>query len=167
MIALIVAMDRNRVIGYHNDMPWHLPNDLAHFKKTTTGHTILMGRRTFDSIGRPLPNRKNVVLTRSKDLQLPDGVQVIHDLQFVLDWKTNYPNEKLFIIGGAHLYEQTLPYVDRMYITKIDAAFPGDTYFPAFSEKDWMLLCQRNGKLDENNRYPHQFFIYERHQTSS
>src|SRR5690625_4410899 len=125
MISIIVAMDKNRVIGYQNTMPWHLPRDLKFFKETTTGHTIIMGRKTFESIGRPLPKRKNVVLTRSK-VDFPKSVEVIHDIKTIYQWNDDHPDEEFFVIGGGHLYEQVIPFANRMYITKINEEFKGD-----------------------------------------
>lgn len=154
-------MDKNRVIGYKNDMPWHLPRDLQHFKETTTGHTLIMGRKTFESIGRPLPNRRNVVITR-QDLKLPEEVEVIRGLEVVHQWNKKSPEEEFFIIGGGELYKQMLPSVERMYITKIAESFPGDTYFPCFTEDEWELVAEEKGKKDEKNPYDHSFLQYNR-----
>src|SRR5690625_2433710 len=161
MLSLIVAMGANNVIGYENDMPWHLPRDLKFFKETTTGHTIIMGRKTFDSIGRPLPNRKNVVLTRQEN-DFPNEVEVIHNLETVFNWNQKYPEEEFIIIGGGELYKQVLPYVDRMYITKINENFKGDTYFPKIQENDWIITNKEKGIKDEKNPYDYYFLQYDR-----
>lgn len=161
MLSLIVAMDENRVIGYKNDMPWHLPKDLKHFKEITTNHTIIMGRKTFESIGRPLPNRKNVVLTRQSSFASPN-VEVISDFKTVLQWNDQIPDEEFIIIGGGELYKLALPYIDRMYITKIYESFQGDTFFPSFDEKEWMITKRKKGRTDEKNPYAYEFFQYER-----
>lgn len=161
MISLLVAMDRNHVIGYENDMPWHLPKDLRHFKEKTIGNTMIMGRKTFDSIGRVLPNRKNVILTHQKGYHV-DGTDVINNLDIVYEWNENNPNEELFIVGGGNLFKQVLPHADRMYITEIDEEFPGDTYFPIFSELDWKLTKKEKGIKDEKNPYDYYFLQYDR-----
>ena len=161
MISLLVAMGRNNVIGFENDMPWHLPRDLKHFKEKTTGKTIIMGRKTFDSIGRALPNRKNIVLTR-RQAEFPDGVLVMDDIEQIYELAKNKPQEELFVIGGGNLYKQVLPYADRMYITEIDKTFKGDTYFPEFSLADWSLTAKETGERDEKNPYDYYFLQYDR-----
>lgn len=154
MISFIVAMDENRVIGQDNRMPWHLPADLAHFKATTMGHPVVMGRKTFESIGKPLPGRKNIVLTRQTDWSA-GGTEVIHSLD-------DLPAGDLFVIGGAEIFRDLLPRVDRMYITVIRHAFAGDAYFPEFDPLEWQVLEQRPGVVDEKNPYRHTFFTLER-----
>lgn len=161
MISLLVAMDRNHVIGYENDMPWHLPKDLKHFKEKTTGHTMIMGRKTFDSIGRVLPNRKNIILTQQKDYRI-NGADIIHSLDEVYEREKQNPNEELFIIGGGNLFKQVLPYADRMYITKIDEKFAGDTYFPTFNQSNWVLTKEEKGIKDDKNPYNYYFLQYDR-----
>jgi dihydrofolate reductase len=160
MISFIVAMDDNNLIGKDNALPWHLPADLAYFKKVTTNHTIVMGRKTYESIGRPLPNRKNVVLTHSTSFQ-EEGVTVIHSLDELKEM-ANRSNEELFIIGGARLYEQLLPVADRLYVTHIRATFDGDTHFPAFSKEEWKIIDSEEHKKDEKNAYDYEFVVYER-----
>lgn len=162
MISLIAAIGNNRAIGFKQDMPWTLPRDLAYFKKVTSGHTIVMGRKTFESIGRPLPNRKNLVLTRQKDFHFPEGVRLISSLDEVLRPDKNRPSEEIFIIGGGELYKQALPYADRLYITQINENFEGDTFFPSFSEEDWEIISKTPGIRDERNPYDYKFLIYER-----
>lgn len=161
MISLLVAMDTNHVIGFEDDMPWHLPNDLKYFKEKTTGNTIVMGRKTFDSIGKALPNRRNVVLTREQT-DFPEGVEVINDINFIRTWEKENPGEELFVIGGGHLFEQVLPYADRMYITEIDETFPGDTYFPTFQAEDWVLTSKTTGEKNDKNPYNYYFLQYDR-----
>lgn len=161
MISLLVAMDKNHVIGFENDMPWHLPGDLKYFKEKTTGHAIVMGRKTFDSIGRVLPHRRNIVLTRNQ-LDFPEGIEVIHNIDFIHTWKQDHPDEELFVIGGGHLFDQILPIADRMYITEIDEEFPGDTYFPAFDAKDWSLTSSIKGEKCKKNPYDYCFLQYDR-----
>lgn len=161
MISLLVAMSRDHVIGFENDMPWNLPNDLKFFKEKTTGHSIIMGRKTFESIGRVLPNRKNIVLTRG-GTELPNEVEIVHDLDVVLQWNNQHPKEEYFVVGGGNIYKQFLPYADRMYITLIDEAFEGDTVFPEFSEAEWELTSKEQGLKNEANPYDYHFLQYDR-----
>jgi dihydrofolate reductase len=161
MISLLFAMDRNQLIGANNDLPWHLPNDLKFFKEKTTGNTIVMGRKTFDSIGRALPNRKNIVLSRN-EIQLPDGVELIHDIHAILELDKLHPEEELFIVGGTGLFEQILSYSDRMYITYIDEEFEGDIYFPPFDPEEWREVSRVKGLKDEKNPYDYYFIQYDR-----
>lgn len=161
MISLLVAMGKNHVIGFENDMPWHLPEDLKYFKEKTTGHTIIMGRKTYDSIGRVLPNRRNVVLTRQK-LDFPKEVEVIRDIKQIYQWNKANPDQELFVIGGGNLYNQVLPYADRMYITEIDENFEGDTFFPTFEANEWTLTSKVKGERNNDNPYEYYFLQYDR-----
>ncbi|AEN88050.1 dihydrofolate reductase [Priestia megaterium] len=160
MISLIVAMDQNRLIGKENDLPWRLPEDLKYFKRITTSHTIVMGRKTFESIGRPLPNRENVVLTRQKDYQ-QEGATVIHSVE-ELEALDAEKEDELFVIGGATLYEQTLDVANRLYITHIEESFEGDTHFPAVNLSEWRVISKQQGIKDEKNPYTYYFTVYER-----
>ncbi|UIO41224.1 dihydrofolate reductase [Brevibacillus brevis] len=155
MISLIVAYARNQVIGKDGDMPWHLPADLKNVKELTTGKTIVMGRKTFESIGKPLPNRRNVVLTRSQDFH-PEGVDVVHTKEEVLSMGD------VIIFGGSEIYRQFLDVVDRLYITEIDLETEGDTFFPAWDRDAYTLVDKREGIVDEKNVHPHAFYVYER-----
>ncbi|KQL45706.1 dihydrofolate reductase [Brevibacillus choshinensis] len=155
MISLIVAYARNQVIGKDGVMPWHLPADLKHVKELTTGKTIVMGRKTFESLGRPLPNRRNVVLTRNHEFQ-PDGVDVVHTKQEVMALGD------VIIFGGSEIYKQFLDVVDRLYITEIDLEADGDTFFPEWDRAAFTLVDKREGIVDEKNLYPHAFYVYER-----
>lgn len=161
MISLIVAMDKNRVIGFENEMPWHLPNDLKYFKKRTIGHTIVMGRKTFESLGRVLPDRKHIVLTRG-DSKFPDEVEVIHDIADIQVYAAAHPEEELFVIGGGHVFEQVLPFADRIYLTVIDEAFKGDVFFPKIPNDEWNEVFKVDGIRDEKNIHDHIFYRYER-----
>lgn len=161
MISLLLAMDKNRVIGLNNGLPWHLPKDLRFFKEKTINQTVIMGRKTYESIGKPLPNRRNVILTKTKR-DFPKDIEVIHHLQTVLQWNEKHPEQEYFIIGGAHVFEQILPNADRMYITWIDHSFKGDTYFPSFSEQDWGLTSKVKGEKDDKNPYDYYFLQYDR-----
>jgi dihydrofolate reductase len=155
MISLLVAYARNQVIGKDGVMPWHLPADLQHVKEVTSGKTIVMGRKTFESIGKPLPNRRNVVLTRSHDFQ-PPGVDVVHTKEEVLALGD------VIIFGGAEIYRQFLDVVDRMYITEIDLETEGDTFFPPWDREAFTLVDKREGIVDEKNRHPHAFYVYDK-----
>lgn len=161
MISFIVAMANDNVIGKDGKMPWHLPNDLKYFKRVTTGYPVLMGRKTYESIGKPLANRRNIVLTRDKSFHA-DGIEVIHSLKEVEPLMKD--SEEFFVIGGATLYEQLLPLADRLYVTKIHAQFEGDTYFPQIDEDEWQVVHQEQGIIDDKNVYEHTFYVYERKQ---
>lgn len=147
MISLIVAISKNNVIGNKGNLPWHYPEDLQYFKKTTLNKTVVMGKNTFTSIierlGKPLPNRKCVVVTRNLDFNY-DGVEVIHDLKAYLE-KSH--DEEIFIIGGKQIYEQSLPYVDKLYITFINQDYPGDTYFPDLDYSQFELISKKDSKI--------------------
>lgn len=157
--SLIVAMDKNGVIGKNNSLPWKLPRDLEHVKTITTGSTIIMGRKNFESIGRPLPNRRNIILTRNRNYSV-EGCEVYHSVQEVLD--VCHDSEDVFVFGGGEIYRLFLPYVSTMFVTRIHHEFDGDTYFPSINEKEWKLICAQSGILDEKNKYTHVFLIYKR-----
>lgn len=150
-LSILVAHDQQRVIGVDNTLPWHLPNDLKHVKKLSTNHTLVMGRATFDSIGKPLPNRRNVVLTRNKSLQ-HEGVDVIHSMEDIFDLPGH-----IFVFGGQSLFEEMIDKVDDMYITVIEDKFNGDTFFPPYTFEDWEVESSVKGELDEKNTIPHTF----------
>lgn len=139
-LAMIAAMADNRVIGLNNKMPWHLPADLKHFKATTLGKPIIMGRKTWDSLGRPLPGRLNLVVSRQQGLQL-EGAETFTALDAALaraeQWAREQGVEELMLIGGAQLYAQALPQAQRLYLTRIDAAPEGDAFFPDYDEAEW------------------------------
>lgn len=160
MISFIVAMDKNNVIGQKNDMPWHLPRDLKFFKEKTTGHTIVMGRKTFESIGRVLPNRKHIVITRDGS-NLPEEVEVFDDIKKVIDLATK-TDEEIFVIGGGDIFKQLLPYADRLYVTFIDESFKGDVYFPEIPRDQFVEVSKVKGINDEKNPYDYYFIEYER-----
>lgn len=156
MIQFIVAYDRNRVIGKDNDLPWRLPADLAYFKQITMGSTIVMGRKTFESIGKPLPGRRNVILTNQKDYKV-GGCEVIHSIDEIQKW-----DEDCFVIGGASIFEQAMPIVDRLFITYIDEEFDGDTFFPRIDLSNWSLISEEKGPKNEKNPYDYYFQVYIR-----
>lgn len=157
-ISMIFAMDRNRLIGDHNKLPWYLPDDMAYFKKTTWGHSVLMGRKTFESFGKPLPGRKNIILTHNKSYNAV-GCEVIHSVDEV---EQHMANDEFFIIGGSEIYKLFLTKADRLYITHIEEEFEGDAYFPEFNQEEWVEVSSVEGFVDEKNRYPHVFKVYER-----
>ncbi|SEA63528.1 dihydrofolate reductase [Thalassobacillus cyri] len=161
MISLLFAMDRNHVMGKDNDLPWHLPNDLKFFKEKTIGHTIIMGRKTYESFNRPLPKRENVILTRDETYQQP-GCKIIHDISEIQRWNEENPDTEWFVIGGSVLFEQILDQADRMYMTYIDETFQGDTYFPEYQEDEWELTHEEKGVKDEKNPYDYYFRTYDR-----
>ncbi|MCC4721663.1 dihydrofolate reductase [Salinicoccus sp. RF5] len=156
MVSLIVCHAEQNVIGFKNKMPWHLPNDLKHVKKLTQGNTIVMGRKTFDSLGRPLPNRRNVVLTRNRDFDA-EGIDVIHEVADIKELEG-----EVFIFGGSGVYGQTMGLVDEMHITRIHETFGGDTFFPEYDESEWELVSSEEGIIDDKNRYPHEFLHFRR-----
>ncbi|MDF1510373.1 dihydrofolate reductase [Robertmurraya sp. DFI.2.37] len=161
MISFIVAMDDNRVIGKNNQLPWHLPEDLKFFKRTTMGHPIIMGRKTFISIGRPLPGRENIILTRNVDFQ-SEGCTIFHNVETLLSFCQQKPEQEFFVIGGAEIFKELLPKADRLYITEIHASFEGDTYFPKIAMDEWQLNAKEKGQKDEQNPYEYDFVIYDR-----
>ena len=164
-ISLIAAMDRNRVIGHDNDLPWHLPADLMWFKKNTLGKPILMGRRTFESIGRPLPGRTNIVLTRDKTFKA-DGCIVVHDIEEALRTASDDVSEveegEVVVIGGGQLFELLIDIADLLYLTRIDADFEGDTFFPAIESDEWSVLWQEQLLKSEGSLFNIRFMILER-----
>lgn len=161
MISFIVAMDENRVIGKNNELPWHLPEDLKYFKRVTMGHPIIMGRKTFESIGRPLPGRENIIITRNKEFQT-DKCTVINSVEELLKYCHENPNEEYFVIGGAEIFKQLISHVDHLYITFIHEHFDGDTYFPSIDMKEWELISKEQGLQDEKNPYQYEFLIYKK-----
>ncbi|WP_020060713.1 dihydrofolate reductase [Bacillus sp. 123MFChir2] len=160
MISLLVAMDKNRLIGKENQLPWHLPADLAYFKKVTMGHPIIMGRKTFESIGRPLPGRTNIILTRNPNYEM-EGCKVIHSINDVKKMDEQM-NEELFVIGGAEIFKEVLPFADRLYITKIEEVFEGDTFFPEINYNEWEEISVTQGVTDEKNPYTYAYHVYGR-----
>lgn len=163
-LALIWAMARNRVIGRGNALPWRLPADLAHFKALTSGHPVLMGRKTFLSLGRPLPNRTNVVVTRDSGFA-PPGCVVANSLEQALKLGRRHCTDAhptLFVIGGENLYAQTLPLADRMYITLVDADVEGDAWFPEFDWREWEEIARRDQPADDRNQYGCTFITLDR-----
>ncbi len=161
MLSIIVAIAKNNVIGKDNQLIWHLPEDLKRFKQLTTGHTIIMGRKTFESLGRVLPNRKHIVLCNDTILKIEDeNVEVITDIK-ELD-KYIQSEEEHFVIGGATIYKLLIPYTNKMYITKIHQEFEGDVYFPEINKDEWQEVFKEKGIKDEKNPYDYEYINYER-----
>ncbi|WP_226530521.1 dihydrofolate reductase [Metabacillus niabensis] len=160
MISLIVAMDKYRLIGRDNQLPWHLPQDLAYFKKVTMNHKIIMGRKTFESIGRPLPGRENIIVTRDSTYS-QEGCTILHSIDEILELSSR-SDEELFVIGGAEIFKEILPVSDRLYITEIDDEFEGDTYFPDRKETEWKKISVEKGTKDAKNPYDFEFVVYEK-----
>ena len=158
-ISAIVAMDENRVIGRNNQLPWRLPADLQHFKSITMGKPIVMGRKTYDSIGRPLPGRQNIVLTRDPTLQIP-GCTIVTSIPAVLELAS--ANEEIFIIGGAHLFEAFLPMTERIHLTLVHAQCEGDAYFPKLKIEEWKEVGREDHGADGGNEYAYSFVVLER-----
>ncbi|HDN9005693.1 type 3 dihydrofolate reductase [Aeromonas sp. 602658] len=160
-ISMIAAMAHDRVIGKDNQMPWHLPADLAHFKRVTLGKPVLMGRKTFESIGRPLPGRRNLVISRNPDYQA-EGIEVVGSVEAALALLAGSSVEELMVIGGGHLYAEMLPSADCLYLTRIDLAVEGDTRFPAFDDGQWQRVECESHPADEKNPHPYSFEIWLR-----
>ena len=159
-LSIIVAMSKNRVIGKDNKIPWHLSEDLKRFKKITMGHPIIMGRKTYESIGRPLPGRENIVITRNPKFKA-EGITVVHSLEDAVRGKD--PNEELFIIGGAEIYKSALPQVEKLYMTRIEKDFEGDAFFPELdSEKDFEVIEESQKFISEKNQLPYRFMTFQR-----
>ena len=158
-VSLIVAMQRNRVIGREGNLPWHLSADLKRFKRLTMGHHIIMGRKTFASIGRTLPGRTTVVVTRQEDFEA-DGAIVVHGVHDAI--AASADDEEVFIVGGADIYRQALPLVDRIYLTEVDADVLGDTQFPEFDRAAWAIVERSEHSADQRNDHPHAFSVLQR-----
>ncbi len=152
-------MAENGVIGKNNALPWHLPNDLKRFKALTSGHSIVMGRRTFDSIGRVLPDRRTIVITRNADFQAA-GAEVAHSLDRALELTAG--EDEVFVVGGAELYRAALPRADRIYLTLVHGAIEGDVRFPAWEPPAWRLVEFVRFAPDDRHGYPYSFRRYER-----
>ncbi len=156
MISLIAAVSKNRVIGDSNKLIWHLPADLKRFKELTVGHSIVMGRKTYESIGRPLPNRRNIIITRDENYTVQD-CEIVNSIEEAL----LITNNDCFIIGGGEIYKQTVTLANKIYLTLIDSDFAGDTYFPDIDQK-WFVCEEQVQIKDEKNPYNYKFVTYER-----
>jgi len=164
-LSLVCALASNRTIGINNQLPWHLPRDLAHFKAVTMGHPIIMGRKTFDSIGRPLPGRPNIVVSRQSEWGR-EGVTVVNNLAGAIACASEVAQSagqrEIMLIGGASLYKQALPLAQRLYLTEVHADIPGDAFFPAFSSDEWPEVSREEWPADDKNSLACAFVVYER-----
>jgi dihydrofolate reductase len=159
IVSFIVATDENNLIGKNNQLPWHLPADLQYFKKITTGHYIIMGRKTFESIGRPLPNRTTVIITQQPDYK-SEGCIVVNSIEEALEASKN--EGEVFIIGGAEIFKTALHKADRLYLTRIHHNFDGDVYLPQLNLENWKEVKREDHPPDEKNHYPYSFIILEK-----
>ena len=161
IISLLVAADEGNVIGKDNQLPWHLPNDLKYFKNLTWGLPIVMGRKTFESIGKPLPGRKNIVITRNKNYAA-DGVVVVHTIDAAVSAAKEEGAKEIFIIGGAEIFNSVFETADRIYLTRIHHRFEGDVFFKEVSAPQWQLVKEQRVEPDEKNKYAHTFQMWEK-----
>ena len=159
MVSLVAAVAANRVIGRGGGLPWRLPDDLKHFKRLTLDHTVIMGRKTFEEIQRPLANRRNVVISRRRAWR-PHGVTVVPSLEEALALGAN--EDEVFVIGGGEIYQLALPLADRLYLTVVGAEVEGDTLFPSLGEAAWVLEEEEHHPADERHSYPFTFRTYRR-----
>jgi dihydrofolate reductase len=160
-LSLIVAVAENGVIGHNNQLIWHLPNDLKQFKRLTTGHCIIMGRKTFESIGKPLPNRISIIVSRNLDFQV-EGCVTFDSLEGAILFAKQIEEEEAFIIGGAEIYRLALPIVDKIYLTEVHHAYEGDTFFPTIDKNIWKETHREDFETDEKHLVKYSFVELER-----
>jgi dihydrofolate reductase len=161
VLKILVAFDENRVIGKNNALIWHLPADLKRFKALTTGHVIIMGRKTFESIGKPLPNRTTIVISRQTNLQI-EGVILAHSVEEAILKAKSITRDDIFIVGGAEIYTLSLPLVDQVLVTQLHDIFEGHAFFPEISSEMWDLTEQERGITDDKNTYQFSYVTYTR-----
>jgi dihydrofolate reductase len=161
VLKILVAFDENRVIGKNNALIWHLPADLKRFKALTTGHVIIMGRKTFESIGKPLPNRTTIVISRQTDLQI-EGVILANSVEEAILKGKSLTREDIFIVGGAEIYALSMPLADEILVTLLHDIFDGDAYFPEISADTWEIVEKERGITDEKNTYQYSYITYSR-----
>ena len=159
IISLIAAMSRNRVIGKNNKLPWDMPADMNYFRNMTKNKPVIMGRKPYESIGRPMPDRINIIITRDKEYKA-EGCIVVSNVDDAL--KSVKGNKEVMVIGGAQIYKEFLPKADRIYLTIIDEEIEGDTYFPEFNKDEWKETKREEHKADKKNPYPYTFLVLER-----
>ena len=160
-ISMIVAAGENNVIGRNNDLPWNLPKDMRYFKQTTSDHPVIMGRKTLDSLKKPLPNRTNIVITRSAELPY-EGVVLVADPTEALKVAEKENKEEAFIIGGGEVFKQTLNLTDRVYLTRVHESFEGDAFFPELPRSQWKLVSAERHETDEKHAYAFTFEVWDR-----
>jgi dihydrofolate reductase len=161
IISFIVAASENNVIGKDNKLPWCLPSDMKYFKNITWAMPVVMGRKTFESLGKPLKGRKNIVITRKTDWK-PDGVEIVHSIDLAIIAAAKMDAKEIFIIGGAEIFQSALPSADRIYLTRIHENFDGDAFFPELKQEEWKLVSSRDCEADEKNAQAHSFQVWER-----
>ena len=165
VVSLIAALTRNRVIGRNNDLPWHLPDDMKFFMNTTTGHSVIMGRKNYESLPpkfKPLKNRFNIVLSSQASYHAPGATVVSSWDQALAKAIEATDKDEIFVIGGARIYQLALPHAGRLYLTEIDTTLDGDTFFPSFNKSEWIEKSRTHHAQDERHLYPFDFVIYER-----
>ena len=164
-LAVICAMSRNGVIGRDNGLPWNLPGDLKHFKETTLGCPIIMGRKTWDSIGRPLPGRTNIIVTRREKIE-SDGIEIANSLESALDLaKSCLPTPsvtEIFVIGGAQIYKEAFPLANRLYLTRVNSFVDGDTYLEGFDEEDWIEISNKSFNAVSSEGHDYNICVFDR-----
>lgn len=161
LLSAITAVSLNGVIGKDNRLPWHMPADMRFFKKTTLGHPVIMGRKTYASFGKALPGRTNIVVTRQEHYRLPDAT-VVHSLPEAIRQASQQDTSEIFILGGADIYRQSLPLLDRVYKTLIEGTFQGDAFFPDLDPDQWKMTSEEAHEPDEKNRFAYAFQTWER-----
>ncbi|HTM63914.1 MAG TPA: dihydrofolate reductase [Gammaproteobacteria bacterium] len=162
VLSAIAATAENRVIGLNNKMPWHMPADLKHFKEITSGSPVLMGRKTYESIGKPLPNRTNIILTRDAKYPSPEDCIVVTNIDTAISMANELSMDEIFVIGGAEIYQQLLPKIQRVYLTEIHHTFEGDAFFPELSKSEWKEISREQHRSDDKNPYDYSFVVLER-----
>jgi dihydrofolate reductase len=160
-LSLLVAADENNVIGKDNQLPWHLPSDLKYFKNQTWGMPVLMGRKTFESIGKPLTGRKNIVITRNRNIKIKD-ITIVHSIHEAVQRAKEEGAKEIFVIGGGEVFRDAFTMADRIYLTRIHHQFDGDTFFPEIDAAHWQLVRSYFHPSDEKNWYAHTFGLWER-----
>lgn len=169
MISMMIAAAENRVMGKDNQMPWHLPNDLQYFKKCTMGKPMIMGRKTYESLGKPLPGRPHIIVTRQENYQAPNAneqVQVVTNLADAITaaeaLAANTEEQEVMVIGGAEICALAFPSTDRLYLTQVHAEVEGDVYFPEFDQNEWHEVTREDHSASDNNPYDYSFVVFER-----
>ena len=161
MLSIVVAKAKNNIIGKDNKLLWHLSDDLKRFKALTEGHTIIMGRKTFESLGRVLPNRKHIVFSNNPDFKVNDeNVEVVHSLLQIQEYIES--EEEAFVIGGAMMYNFLMPYVSKMHVTEIEKEFEGDAFFPRIDDKKWKEISREKGPEDGENNFEYNYVVYQK-----
>jgi len=158
IVTIVVAISENHVIGKDNKLLWYLPNDLKHFKEITSGHTVIMGRKTFDSVGKPLPRRRNIIITR-QPITI-EGCEVVNSIEAALALCAD--EDEVFIVGGAEIYRQSMHLTDRIYLTIVHKPYDGDSFFPEINKNEWKEVFREDHQPDEKNIIPYSFITYEK-----